>query len=205
MRRVGCGGRWGAGWGGRRRLCSWRVRLWSRLSRRGMCLRCEYVSKPALYFGKGGDRECGEWWGGERTAGEVCRICREEYAQPSAACHKTTSSLLSVSYDRFVALVGKANHSHNSMQKRRGHRHLSRQAHVQPPHNRQRHDQHHRPRNHIRNRHVPRPRDLINAGPALDRFIPSERLGRALQYCDEGIGDAGGDYHEADEGGGDGE
>ena len=55
MRMVGCGGRWGGGWGGWRLLRSWRVRLWSRWSRLGMWLRGVGILAVNFVLGGGGE------------------------------------------------------------------------------------------------------------------------------------------------------
>ena len=88
---------------------------------------------------------------------------------------------------------------HNAVQKGRCQCDPCRNGEIQPPRQRQRHDEHNYSGHHIRNRHVSFKDDLIDAFAPLDRLIPFIGNGGALKDGQERVGYAGGDDDKADQ------
>lgn len=93
---------------------------------------------------------------------------------------------------------------HDSVQESRGQRDACGKGEVQPPRQRQGHDEHDRSGDHVWKRHGSCKGDLVDAVPALEGLVPGVGDGGALEDGRERVGDAGGDddgAHQVDAGG----
>ena len=88
---------------------------------------------------------------------------------------------------------------HDAVQKGRCQRDLCRNTEIQPPRQRQRHDEHDDSCHHIWNRHVSLKDNLVDAFAPLNRFIPFKGDGGTLKDGHERVGYAGRDDNKADQ------